>query len=137
MFELNVTDRGVVLRYRGAVTYDGIAEAAQAMAEHADFRPNLPTVWDFSMVESPSVLGADDMRRLASALAPLREGGGQPRVAIVTPHDANFAGARMFGGLNEARLLIDLGIFRNVSEAMKWAFDPRSDDDVPDVGRAP
>ena len=135
-FEIDVTDRGVMVRYRGSVSFEGISAAAHAMAVHPDFRPDLPTVWDFSVVESLSGLGADDMRRLASVVTPFRRGGGRPRVALVTPDDANFAGARMFNGLNEARLLIDLRVFRDAAEARDWAFGPISDHEGHDEGGA-
>ena len=103
-FELELGPSGAVVRYLSAVTLEGIGRAATALGAHPDFRPDLPTVWDFSAAASSSGLDSDDMRRLAREVAPIREGGGRPRVAIVTPDDANFAGARMFGGVNEARL---------------------------------
>jgi hypothetical protein len=74
------------------------------------------------------------MRKLAHFVSPMREGGGRPRVAVVTPDDANFGGARMFGGLNEPRLLVELSVFRCPVEAERWAFGAAEDDTarVPD-----
>ena len=122
-FELELGPSGAIVRYLTEVTAEGIRAAARALGEHPDFRADLPTVWDFSASGSPSGLDSDDMRKLARELAPMREGGGNPRVAVVTPDDANFAGARMFGGLNESRLRVNLGVFRDREEARRWAFE--------------
>lgn len=122
-FELELGPSGAVVRYRAAVTVEGIRGAAEALGAHPDFHPDLPTVWDFSAAASSGDLGSDDMRRLAREVAPIRVGSGRPRVAVVTKGEANFAGARMFGGLNERRLSVDLGVFRDVAEARRWAFD--------------
>jgi hypothetical protein len=119
--QVEVTARGAIIRYRGPVTSQGIQEAAHAMADHESFLPSMPAIWDFSAAQGNG-LDADEMRRLAQALKPLREGGSRPRVAIVTPDDANFGAARMFGGLNEARLLVEIGVFRSAAEARSWAF---------------
>ena len=121
-YELELGPSGAVLRYLSVVTLEGIRDAAQALGRHPDFRPDMPTVWDFSGALSSSDLDSDDMRRLAREVAPIRAGGGRPRVAVVTKGKANFAGARMFGGLNERRLGVTLGVFREVEEARRWAF---------------
>ncbi len=131
--EVEVTARGAIVRYRGPVTLEGIRQAAEAMAGDAAFSPDLPAVWDFTASER-NRLEADDMRKLAHFVSPMREGGGRPRVAVVTPDDANFGGARMFGGLNEPRLLVELSVFRCPVEAERWAFGAAEDDTarVPD-----
>jgi hypothetical protein len=92
------------------------------MGVHPAFHPSLPAVWDLSEADEPQ-LSADDMRRLAPLVAKLRAGSeGRPRVGIVTPSDAAFAGARMFNGVNEPRMQVDIGIFRSFEEAAAWAF---------------
>ena len=114
-YELELSPSGAVLRYLSAVTIEGIRTAAQALGDHPAFRPDMPTVWDFSSATSSSALDADDMRRLAREVAPMREGGG------------NFAGARMFGGLNERRLPVHFNVFRDGEAARRWAFAAEAD----------
>ena len=131
-FEIEGGERGAAVRYRTPGTVQGIVRAAEALAAHTGFRPSMPTIWDLSAAPDAN-LGADDMRRLAPLVAGMRKGGGRPRVAIVTSSDATFAGARMFTGLNEGRLYVDLGVFRTFEEAADWAFEtpaeqPGSDD---------
>lgn len=123
-FELRIEPEGATVRYLSAVSVEGIRAAVKALGSHPGFHADLPTVWDFSSASAPSGLDSDDMRRLARDVAPLRKGGRRPRVAVVTPSDANFAGARMFGGVNETRLNVQLGVFRAAEAARSWAFDP-------------
>jgi len=121
--QVEVTERGAIVRYRGRPSVEGIAEAAQTMADHPAFHAALPAVWDLSEAHEPE-LSSDDMRRLAPLVAKLRDGSdGRPRVGIVTPSDAAFAGARMFSGVNEPRMRVELGVFRSYEEAAAWAFE--------------
>ena len=128
-FEIRITPRGTEVRFRVSATFEGIRDAVAALGQRSDFRPEAPTIWDFSETRSPEPVGADDMRRLAPVVAPLREGAGHPRVAIVTPHDAAFAGARMFGGINDSKLHVDLAVFRCREEAEAWAYADAHVDD--------
>ncbi len=125
-YDIEVGARGLIVRFRAQPTFEGLVAAAQSLGAHPDFGPATPTVWDFSAAP-PANMSADEMRRLAPIVARIREGGGRPRVAIVTPKDANFAGARMFGGVNEPRIRVELSVFRSLHEARAWAFGPRED----------
>jgi hypothetical protein len=44
-------------------------------------------------------------------------------VALATPRDADYGIARMFEGMNETRILVELGIFRDLDAAVAWAHD--------------
>jgi hypothetical protein len=120
-YEIEVTKGRAVVRFVVRPTVEGVAAAAHEMAAHPEFTPATPTVWDLSRAPAAN-LDADGMRRLAPLVASIRDGANRPRVAIVSPQDANFAGARMFRGLNEPRLNAELAVFRDFDEAAAWAF---------------
>jgi hypothetical protein len=132
-YEIEVTERGAVVRYTGASTVEELAAAAEAMAAHPAFHASLPTIWDLSEATDPQ-LSSDDMRRLAPLVSRVREGGNRPRVGIVSPSNAGFAAARMFSGLNEPRMKVNIGVFRTFEEASAWAF---AEEDADGDGTSP
>jgi len=117
--EIEVDQDLAVVHFRDEVTLEAVESAVAALCSHADFRPDLPTIWDFS-----SALGGGldryQMRRLALNAGEHRRGAGRPRVAVVAPKRSNFGGARMFSTVGADAIHVDLGIFRERAPAQAW-----------------
>jgi hypothetical protein len=125
--DITIDERGIVVRVVGEVSGEVIDELVRRMAADPRFDPSMPTVWDFSASIGLAALSAEVLRGAATVLGRVREGGGHPRVAIVTPRDADYGIARMFEGMTETRILVELGIFRDLDAAVAWAHDRAPD----------
>jgi hypothetical protein len=121
--DITIDGRGIVVRVVGEVSGSVIDGLVRRMAADPRFDPALPTVWDFSASIGLAALSAEALRGAATVLGRVREGGGRPRVAIVTARDADYGIARMFEGMNETKILVELGVFRDLDGAVAWAFD--------------
>jgi hypothetical protein len=119
--EIEVDQNGAVVHFRSEVTLEAVEAAVAALRQHPDFRPDLPTIWDFSGARGGG-LDPDQMRRLARSAGDHRRGGGRPRVAVVVPEQSNFGGARMFSSLGADAIHVELGIFRESATAYAWVF---------------
>jgi hypothetical protein len=131
--EIDVDRDGAVVHFRGVVTLEAVEAAVAALRDHADFRPELPTIWDFSGARGGG-LEPDQMRRLARSTGDHRRGGGRPRVAVIVPERSNFGGARMFSSLGADAIHVDLGIFREPGPARAWVSGRADDEPVGDAG---
>lgn len=117
--EVHALGHGFAVRFQGSVSTDIVIRAVEALGAQEGFVPDSPTLWDFSSAQGQGI-GADEMRAIAARVLRLREGAGRPRVGLLMRSDADFGSARMFIGLNEARLPNDLRIFRDSAEAYAW-----------------
>ena len=110
---------GVLIRCHGDATEEGVSYAVDELAAFENFAADTPTLWDFSRARGGSLL-ADQMRSLGARVSTLRSGADRPRVGLLMGSEADFGGARMFVGLNEARLPSDFRIFLDGEEAFSW-----------------
>ena len=120
--DVRALGRGVVVRYTGTVSAEGVFAAVDALAAHEAFGPDVPTLWDFSATAGVG-LHADQMRQLALRVSTLRDGADSPRLGLLMSGDAEFGSARMFVGMNESRLPHHFRVFRDSTEAYDWTLD--------------
>ena len=117
--DVRALGRGILVRYTGVASAEGVLAAVDAMSAHEAFRPDVPTLWDFSGAEGTG-MDPDRMRQLAVRASRVREGAERPRVGLLMTSDADYGGARMFVGMNETRLPLDFRVFRDAAEAYEW-----------------
>lgn len=119
---ITVDERGALVRLSGPLSSEAMGRFVDALEAHPGFSPSVATVWDFTDTAGLSRLTGAELRAGGERIMLLREGGGRPRVALVTPLDADFGVARMFEGLTARSLEVDIRVFRALDEATGWAF---------------
>ena len=117
------TEKGIArLMPSGTVSVDGIIEMIHQMLEHPDFRPGMPSLWDYRACDAVNI-STDDLRRIGNVASENAEQRGSARLAVVTGDDLQFGLSRMFAMMNDLQHL-DYAVFRDISEAEHWLTEP-------------
>ena len=123
-YELHVDARGVRVTIRSRVSVELFEEIVLAMVSDPRFRRDMPAVWDVRDSAGFGALSPAELVRMVGISRRARSATGRYRVAMVAARDVDFGVARMLGGSVSGREPLDLGVFRDVDEAERWALGP-------------
>ena len=84
----------------------------------------MPAIWDVRESAGFAGLAPAELVRMLSISRRARSASAPYRVAMVAARDVDFGVGRMLGGSVSDREPLELGVFRDVEEAERWAFGP-------------
>lgn len=100
------------------MSLERIEAAVLAVLKMESYKPGLGTLWDLRSADV-SRMTSEDLRRMRSSRAQLRDRRGHSRVALLADSDLTFGIARMSGTIAELPGL-PIGVFRTEAEAIVW-----------------
>ena len=121
-YELRVDARGVRVTIRSRVSVDLFEEIVGAMVSDPRFERGMPAIWDVRDSDGFAELSPAELIRMVGISRRARSASPY-RVAMVADRDVDFGVARMLRGTISDRAPLDLGVFRDVEKAERWAFD--------------
>lgn len=121
-YELRIDEHGAHITVRAAVSVDLFRSILETMQADPRFRSDMPSVWDARESAGFAALSDGELWKMVTISRRARSTGAPYRVALVTGRDADFGVGRMLGGAVSSSRAPELGVFRDLPEAERWAF---------------
>ena len=106
-------------RVTGDLTMDAVFAELEQVYSKPDFQPDMNVMWDLRGATITSMSSAE-IQRLSDFVAGRWGPGGKSRAALVVSRDFEFGLTRMYEIFLESRMSVQVQVFRDLDEAMKW-----------------